>query len=116
VGDHEYTATCYESIGNVFLCKSRYDDALIGYGKALSIRLRLLGENHTETATSYYNIGLVLANKDQFDQALENFRKAYAIYKEAFGENNKKTLDASKIIDLVSVRQENRRIIALLKG
>ena len=39
---HEYTATCYESIGIVFLSKARYDDALIGCGKVLSIRLRFV--------------------------------------------------------------------------
>ena len=35
------TCDCYEAIGNVLGQQGRYDDALIGYGKALAIRMKI---------------------------------------------------------------------------
>ena len=44
--NHFQTCDCYEAIGNVLSDQGRYEDAFIGYGKALAIRLNLFGEHH----------------------------------------------------------------------
>ena len=47
-----------------------YDEALAYYQKALTIRIKVLGEEHPDVATSYNNIGLVLGAQGKYDEAL----------------------------------------------
>lgn len=80
------------------LLQERYDDALIGIGKALAIRLRVLGENHVNVGTSYFHIAVVLEKKGQYDEALASIRKANAINKRELGEGHIDSKDYSQFI------------------
>jgi len=81
--------------------KKGYDDALIGYGKALSIRLRVLGENSYDVNVSHHSIGQVLKFKGQNEQALESFRKAQLIFLNEVGEDHVNTIVCNKSINRV---------------
>jgi len=95
--------------------KKGYDDALIGYGKALSIRLRVLGENSYDVNVSHHSIGQVLKFKGQNEQALESFRKAQLIFLCDQGEDHINTVVCNKSINQVLQKlkekedEENKR-------
>ena len=74
--NHIQTCGCFEAIGTVLADQGRYDDAFIGYGKALAIRIKLFGEHHLTTADSYGNIGLNMKRKADLDTNFEMCRWA----------------------------------------
>ena len=89
--EHKSTLTLYDGIGKVLLGQERFDDALIGMGKALSIRLKLHGENHIDTANSYYNIGIVQVKKSQYEEAMVSFSKVLSIRTRELGKTHPAT-------------------------
>ena len=68
-------------------CQGRYDDALIGYGKALAIRIKIFGENHIDIGRSYYNIGIAQSLKGDFNGALISLQKVKKVYSSELGKN-----------------------------
>lgn len=74
-------ATVYSEMGN-------YDSALTCHERALSIRLSVLGVNHTDVAASYNNLGIVFGKMGRYEKALENQRKALLIWGEIYGQKN----------------------------
>jgi CHAT domain-containing protein len=51
--------------------------------KALSIRLKALGEDHPNTADSYHNLALTLDHRGKYDEALQIWTLAAASYQQA---------------------------------
>jgi len=113
--NHASTCDCYDAIGIVMFSQGRYDDALIGYGKALAIRMKVFGEHHIDAAYSYFNIGLVMKKKPDSVQALTYFRKANAIYARELGAEDPHTIDTKGHIDSIG-RYYLDRYKALMRG
>jgi tetratricopeptide (TPR) repeat protein len=68
--------------------------------KALEIRERVLGEEHTDTAATYCNIGLVYDRKGDHDEALKWHFKDLKISEKVLGEEHpytKGTLESLEI-------------------
>ena len=59
--DHSSTATSYNNIGSVYYNKGDYENALVKYRKALEIRLKVLGPNHSDTITSQTDVNNALS-------------------------------------------------------
>ena len=54
----------YNNMGSVYFDQGKYDiEALAMYEKALSIRLKKLGDDHPRVATTYNNMAIVYKNK-----------------------------------------------------
>ena len=65
-----------------------YDKALEHHEKALSIRLRVLGDGHEDVVKSYLCIGSVWSDKGDYDKALEYSEKALSISLRKHGEDH----------------------------
>ena len=77
----------------------RYDDAYIGFGKALAIRMKIFGENHIGIGRSYYSIGLVQIEKGDYEGAMISLEKAKAIYTRELGVEHPQTVKTNVQID-----------------
>jgi tetratricopeptide (TPR) repeat protein len=51
------------------------------YQKALAVREKVLGAEHSDTASIYNNIAIVYRNQSEYDKALKWHQKALAIKK-----------------------------------
>eukprot|EP00002_Diphylleia_rotans_P026906 TRINITY_DN5387_c0_g1_i2.p2 TRINITY_DN5387_c0_g1~~TRINITY_DN5387_c0_g1_i2.p2 ORF type:complete len:100 (+),score=18.13 TRINITY_DN5387_c0_g1_i2:318-617(+) len=69
-------------------CERRFEQSMECQQKALTIRIKILGEEHPDVAASYNNIANVDYNQGMVEEALENYRKALAIYMNALGEEH----------------------------
>ena len=75
-------ASVYDNLGE-------YNQAKELYEKALTIRKKIFGEDHSDVATSYNNLALVYYNLEEYNQAKELHEKALMIRKQIFGEDHK---------------------------
>ena len=71
--------------------QGQYDKALEFYGKALTIKLATLGDNHPDTAACLANIGDTLITMGNRKEGRANVEKAVAVYKSTLGDNHPKT-------------------------
>lgn len=97
---NNYLGFSYYEIGN-------YDKALKYFSKALAIRKKVFGKEHSSTATSFHNIGLVHREKGDYDKALKYFSKALAIREKVLGEEHPDTAMSNNNIGVVYLRQSN---------
>lgn len=70
-----------DNIAETYYYNGAYNDSLNYYKKALSIRKKTLGNNHSDTASSYNDIGGVYSSLGIFDTALEYLNKAIVVQK-----------------------------------
>lgn len=76
LGDHPYTASVLNSIGNYYEAIGDHENAIKYTEEALSMRITLLGE-HQETARSYYDLGVALKGKVLFENRMCSFPPDY---------------------------------------
>ena len=70
-----------DNIAETYYYNGAYNDSLNYYKKALSIRKKTVGNNHSDTASSYNDIGGVYSSLGIFDTALEYLNKAIVVQK-----------------------------------
>ena len=70
------------------------EEALDSYEKSLSLRKKVLGEEHPYTADSYNNIGTIYDDLGEHEKALEYYQKALDIRKIVLGEDHPYTADS----------------------
>lgn len=80
--------TCYNDIGELYLCQENFTKALEYLEKSLSIRLTVNNATHPNVAESYNNMGVVYYSLKQYPQALESYEKAYEIWNAVYGESH----------------------------
>ncbi len=68
-----------------------YEEALLLYERALSIRKELLGDDHPETASTYNNMASVYEKQGKYENALEYYSKARAVRENALGSDHPDT-------------------------
>ncbi len=68
-----------------------YDLALEWHEKALSIREKALGKEHTDTGATYNSIAFVYCSKGEYDLALEWYEKALVIAEKVSGKEHPNT-------------------------
>lgn len=66
LGDHPFTATTLNWIGNSYHALGNYDNAIRYNRISLSIRKQMLGE-HQETARSLYDLGVAYSAKEKYE-------------------------------------------------
>ena len=98
--DESYESIFSNNIGNIYQSKGEYDKALKFHQKAVKIRLKLLGEEHSDTATSYNDIGLAYTGKGEYDKALKFHQKALEIRLKLMGEKHPDTATSYNDIGL----------------
>lgn len=66
LGDHPFTATTLNWIGNSYYALGEYDDAVKYNSRSIAIRKQLLGQ-HQETARSLYDLGVAYIAKQDYE-------------------------------------------------
>jgi tetratricopeptide (TPR) repeat protein len=89
--DEVETANCYSKIGIGCRSDGLYDLALEWYEKALTIRVKALGPEHTDTASSYNNMGFTYEKLGDYSKALELYQRALAILEKRLGKDHPNT-------------------------
>ncbi|PFX12424.1 Nephrocystin-3 [Stylophora pistillata] len=87
--------------------------------RALDIRLKALGEDHSQTADSYHQVGVTQHSLGDFVSALESNKHALDIRLKALGEDHSRTADSYHSLgvtqhslgDLVSALESNKRAL-----
>ena len=65
LGEHPFTATTLDWIGNSYHALGDYDNAVKYIGKSVEMRKQLLG-HHQETARSLRDLGVALSAKEDY--------------------------------------------------
>ncbi|MBS4169408.1 MULTISPECIES: tetratricopeptide repeat protein [unclassified Neochlamydia] len=76
------------ALGSIYYEQGSLDKALNYISKALTIDLKLWGENHPGVARDYNNLGLIYQGQGNLGKATEYSSKALAIDLKLFGENH----------------------------
>lgn len=95
---HPAVAAGYSLIGWVWKDQAIYDEALIYYEKALSIKKEIYEEQDIKVAISYYNMGLIYLELGETDKALACAFKSLAIQKQTFDPNHQNIANIYLII------------------
>ena len=67
---------------------ARHIEVLEYFEKALAIRKKTLGEEHTDVAESHNNLGVVYSHLAEYNEAKEHYEKALFIWKKIYGEEH----------------------------
>ena len=85
------TARLFNNIAGVYCTQGNYEKALEYYEKALAIREKVLGKEHSSTATTYNNMAGVYEDQGNYEKALEYNEKALVIKEKVLGKENPST-------------------------
>jgi CHAT domain-containing protein len=78
----------YDAIGNGLTVKSRFDEALVEYQKALSLREKTLGLNHPDVGISLDNLAQIYEEENRIAEAEPLLKRALVIREEALGSDH----------------------------
>ena len=90
----EALARNYFDLGITQHNRGNYVEALKAKKRALDMRRKLFGEEHSETADSYHEVGLTQHSLGDYISALESEKRALDIRRKLFGEEHKKSADS----------------------
>ncbi|CAF1289918.1 unnamed protein product [Rotaria sordida] len=80
---HLYTASSYNSIGEIYRKQGNYNKALEYYDKALeTLEIDSTVKAFAKKAVCYNNIGIVNQEQNQYKEALDFYMKAFKIRKD----------------------------------
>ncbi|KAL9973819.1 hypothetical protein ACROYT_G020322 [Oculina patagonica] len=81
---------CFD-LGVIQHNRGNYSEALESKKRALDIRQKLFGEEHSQTADSYHTVGITQHSLGDYTSALESAKCALDIRRKMFGEEHPKT-------------------------
>ena len=81
-----------------------YSEALQSKQRALDIRVKLFGEEHSDTAQGYYELGVTQHQLGDFTSALQSIQRALDIRVKLFGEEHS---DSAQSYHSLGVTQQN---------
>ena len=84
----------YSNQGDIQYRRGNYTEAITSFTRALQIRIKLFGGEHSETAESYYDLGATQHSLGNYTAALESDKRALDIRIKLFGEEHSETADS----------------------
>ena len=87
--------------GNVYYRLGENDNALKYYKKALDVKEKVLGKEHTETAHSYFFVGFIYERLGDFNNAFEYYKQDLDIKEKVLGKTHPHTAISYNIIGSV---------------
>ena len=76
-------ASDFSALGSVLAAQSRYSEAKLWIGRALSLRNRLFGPDSVESADAWMDLALVRRRERRNDDAARAYRQALQVYRQA---------------------------------
>ena len=73
---------------------SDYTAALESAKRALDIRIKFFGEEHSETAESYHLVGIIQHSLSDYTAAFESAKRDFDIRTKLFGEEHSETAES----------------------
>jgi len=104
---HESLLPLLDELGDIYDRIGRLEDALGTYGRALVLRMELLGDEDPETVESMNVVGLAHKDFGNFDQAAEMLETVLAIRLETVGSRHADTATSQENLGIL-YRQEGR--------
>ncbi|XP_078384766.1 uncharacterized protein LOC144667229 isoform X2 [Oculina patagonica] len=101
--ESEISQSCHQ-LGRTQCQMGDYSQALDSLSRALLVRGRLLGEQHTETAESYYELGKTFFYKKDYVSSFVMHQFALSVRKKTLGEEAAKTADSLCQLGLVQCK------------
>ena len=86
--DIQGVAVAYNNIGDLYIIKGDYNNALAYFQKSLDLWQQSYSEEESNVATYYNNIGSVYSELGNYSEALSYYQKALEIWKRYYGEND----------------------------
>ena len=102
LGDHPFTATTLNCIGESHHTLGNYSEAIEFTYRALKIREALLGR-HQETAQSHFHLGKALSAKGELEQALKHLRAAADMQEQVLDTHEETVMSHSEIATVLEV-------------
>ncbi len=100
-------ADSYNNLANLYFAKDKNDKALPLYEKALTIRKKILGEEHSDIADSYANLGRFYNERAKYEKSLPMLKKALAIREKIVGEDHPNTATSYDNLASYYANQDN---------
>jgi len=82
---NEHIATTLNNIGRIHFQRGEYDESMMAYNEALSIRKTLFGEFHLDVAATVFNTGQAFHQKGNYDEALRLYKEFSIVAKAKLG-------------------------------
>lgn len=107
------------NLGAIYHAQGKYGMAEEAYNRALAIKEKLFGAEHTEVAVCLQNLAAVFSARGMLDKASPLYEKALAIKESAFGEMHPDLLTVLKNYELLLRRlrrkEESEKVLARIK-
>lgn len=92
--DNKTAAQIYQAKGIYYDYTDDLNKSIEMFYKALEIRIRIFGEEHSDVADTYNSIGIIYSKKSNRDKALEYFTRSLNIKKKVLGDEHSHTAAA----------------------
>lgn len=100
LGDHPFTATILNNMGNNYYALEKYSQAITVIERAFDMRERLLGD-HQDTAKSLFDLGVAYKAQGDLEKARQNMQRAASMQEQV--------LDTPE--ELIKVYQELTKVL-----
>jgi hypothetical protein len=97
----------FSTIANINKSFNNIEEVEYYYLKALNIREREVGKEHTSTGILYYNLGTLYKDMEKYEESLEFLIKALNVYEKRLGKNHLDTAILYENIADVKLKLEN---------
>ena len=86
-----------------------YKAALQSHRCALTIRIKLFGDDHENTADSYRQLGITQNDLHDYNSAFQSFKCALTIRVKLFGEDHESTADSYRQLGVAQYNMDDYR-------
>ena len=105
--EHPDVASSLQSIGNVFLFRGNYNEAIKQYNLSLELYRTLMGDSSRYVALSLMNVGIASNSMRKYDIALDYYKKSIEIFENIYKTDN--NIDIADVYNNMGVSYENKK-------
>ena len=105
--EHPDVASSLQNIGNVFLFRGNYYEAIIQYNQSLELYRTLMGDSSRYVGLSLMNVGIANNSMRKYDKALGYYNKSLEIFENIYKTDNNK--DIADVYNNMGVSCENKK-------
>lgn len=112
--EHPDVASSFINIGNVFLFRGNFNEAIKQYNQSLDLYRTMMGDSSRYVGLSLMNIGIANNSMRKYDIALEFYKKSLEIFENIYKTDQNK--DIADVYNNMGVSCENKKEYELALG